>query len=286
MDTIVDYFSRVATENWLKIAVELISISLVVYWVVNFLEGTRGERLFHGIIFILVVGVLVLNLIGKRFGLERLQYLYKGFLIAVLIITVAAFQPEIRRALIRIGRVPGKKGQGRFLSSSSSPHISKVIEEIVTAVKHLSITRTGSIIVIERQVGLEEFVETGIKIDSAITADILKTIFFPGTSLHDMAVIIRNDRLVAARVQLPLAEASAFGGIELGSRHRAAIGLTAGSDAVCVVVSEETGIISVAENGELKRGLTEDQLRTNLKHIMTETKTSFGWFAAYRTKKA
>ena len=285
MDIIIDYCSRIATYNVLKVVIELICISLVVYWVVSFLEGTRGERLFHGVIFLLVAGVLILNLIVERFGFERLQYLYKGFLIAVLIIAVAAFQPEIRRALIRIGRVPGSKSQGRF-HAAYSHNIAKAIEEIITAIRHLSITRTGSIIVIEHQVGLTEFIETGVRIDAAITADLLKTIFYPGASLHDMAVIIRGERLVAARVQLPLAEASAEDGTELGSRHRAAIGITNGSDALCVVVSEETGIISIAEKGYLIRGVDEKELRNNLLLAMSEEKTHFGWFGARRSKKA
>jgi len=227
---------------------------------VDFLEGTRGERLFRGVIFILVVGVLVLNLIVERLGFLRLQYLYKGFLIAVLIIAVAAFQPEIRRVLIRIGRP-------RFWSGSSQ-QLSRTVEGIITAVTELSSSRTGAIIVLERRVALGEFIETGVRIDARVTAELLKTIFYPGTSLHDMAVMIRGDRVVAARVQLPLAEAGTIGGVELGSRHRAAIGITIGSDAVCLVVSEQSGKISIAENGKLRRGVGESSLRKCLAGVV------------------
>jgi len=138
------------------------------------------------------------------------------------------------------------------------------VEELVTAVTELSAARIGAIIVIERQVALGEFIETGVRLDARVTSDLLKTIFYPGTPLHDMAVVVRGDRLVAASVQLPLAEAGSVAGVELGSRHRAAVGITAGSDAMCLVVSEETGAISIACNGQLIRNVTESQVRSNL----------------------
>ncbi|HNY77274.1 MAG: diadenylate cyclase CdaA [Sedimentisphaerales bacterium] len=260
MDTLVDYFSRVARYEWWVVVVELVLIGLVVYWVVDFLEGTRGERLFRGVIFLLVAGVLVLNLVVERLPFDRLQYLYKGFLIAVLIVAVAAFQPEIRRVLIQIG-------QPRIWTGSLH-QLSRTVEALITAVTELSAARIGAIIVLERQVALGEFIETGIRLDARVTADLLKTIFYPGTALHDMAVVIRGDRIIAARVQLPLAEAGAMDGIELGSRHRAALGITAGSDATCLVVSEETGAISVARNGRLVRNVTEAQIRSYLSSTM------------------
>lgn len=260
MEPLIDYFRRVAGYNWWVVAVELVLIGLVVYWVVDFLEGTRGERLFRGVIFILVAGVLISNLLARQFDFARLKYLYKGFLIAVLIIAVAAFQPEIRRVLIRIG-------QPRFWVRSSQ-QLSRTMEEIITAVKDLSAAKRGAIIVFERRVALGEFVESGVRIDGKVTAELLKTIFYPNTALHDMAVIIHGDRIVAASVQLPLAETGSVNGTELGSRHRAAIGITTGSDAVCLVVSEETGIISLAENGALTRNVDESNLREYLPGIM------------------
>ena len=262
MGTLIDYFTRVGGYNWWVVAIELFLIGLMVYWAVDFLEGTRGERLFRGVIFILVVGGLILNLLIQRFRFERLEYLYKGFLIAVLIIAVAAFQPEIRRALIRIG-------QSR-LWVGSSQQLARTVEEIITAVTKLSETRTGAIIVVEKQVALGEFIETGVRIDARVTAELLQTIFRPGTPLHDMAVIVRGDRIIAARVQLPLAEAGSVDGVELGSRHRAAIGITVGSDATCLVVSEESGVISLAQNGELTRQASESLLRERLATTMAD----------------
>ena len=148
MDALFDYFSRISRYEWWVVFVELLLIGFVVWWVVDFLEGTRGERLFRGVIFILVAGVLVLNLIVERLPFDRLQYLYKGFLIAVLIVAVAAFQPEIRRVLIQIG-------QPRIWTSSSH-QLSRTVEELISAVTQLSAGRIGAIIVIERQVALGE----------------------------------------------------------------------------------------------------------------------------------
>lgn len=256
MYTFLDYFNRVAHYEWWVVLVELLLIGLVIWWVVDFLEGTRGERLFRGVIFILVSGVLVLNLVVERLPFDRLQYLYRGFLIAVMIVAVAGFQPEIRRVLIQIG-------QPRIWAGSSH-QLSRTVEELVTTVTELSAARIGAIIVIERQVALGEFIETGVRLDARVTSDLLKTIFYPGTPLHDMAVVVRGDRLVAASVQLPLAEAGSVAGVELGSRHRAAVGITAGSDAMCLVVSEETGAISIARDGKLIRNVTESQVRSNL----------------------
>lgn len=262
METLIDYLSRVAIYDWWVVAIELFLIGLVVYWAVDFLEGTRGERLFRGVIFILIAGFLILKLVVGRFAFERLQYLYNGFLIAVLIIAVVGFQPEIRRALIRIGRTG-------FLTSSSQ-QLARTFEQIITAVTELAATKTGALIVIEKRVALGEYIETGVRIDAGVTAELLKTIFQPDTPLHDMAVIVRGDRVAAARVQLPLAEAGSVDGVELGSRHRAAIGITTGSDAICLVVSEETGTISLAQSGKLTRNITESQLRKHLTSTMDE----------------
>jgi len=262
VEPLIDYFRRVANNNdWWIVGIELILIGLVVYWIVDFLEGTRGERLFRGVILILVIGVLISNLLVRQFDFARLRYLYKGFLLGVLIIAVAAFQPEIRRVLIRLGRP-------RFLSGSLQ-QLSRTVEELIAAVTGLSAARIGAIIVIEQQVALGEFIETGVHIDARVTADLLRTIFYPGTALHDMAVIIRGDRVVAAGVQLPLAELGSIGGVELGSRHRAAIGITVGSDATCLVVSEETGIISLAKDGKITRNIDESALRKHLANVIS-----------------
>lgn len=263
MNVILHYIQEISFYEKLIVVAELLLIGLFVYVIISFLEGTRGERLFRGIIFVLVAGFLLLNLVVKIFEMERIAYLFNGFLIAILIIAVAAFQPEIRRGLTRIG-------QSRFWSITSPQQLTRSVEEIITAVSQMAAIRTGAIIVIPQQVALGEFIETGVRIDAKVTSELIKTIFYPGSPLHDMAMIIQGDRIIAARVQLPLAESSSRFG-QLGSRHRAAIGVTNSSDAIVIVVSEETGIVSVAIDGQLIRNVSEAQLRRHLTTAVVET---------------
>ncbi len=277
METLFDYFHRIAMDDWWRVVIELIMIGIVVYWAVNFLEGTRGERLFRGVIFILIAGMLILNLLVEKFQFPRLQFLYSGFLIFVLIVAIAAFQPEIRRALIRIG-------QPSFMVSSSQK-VARSIEEIIDAVAKLSESKIGAIIVIEKKVALGEFIETGTRIDATVSSELLRTIFRPETALHDMAVVIRNERIIAARVQLPLAEAAITDGTELGSRHRAAIGITIGSDAICLVVSEETGIITIAEDGKLTRNVDKSQIRKCMSSTMQQASSSSNTFPVVERRR-
>lgn len=263
MSVIFEHILRISNYERLIILAELLIIGFVVYAVLNFLEGTRGERLFRGMIFVLGFGALILNLVVEKFGMERVAFLYNGFLIVVLIVAVIAFQPEIRRALIRIG-------QTSIFASSSQQQLTRTVEEVITAVSQMAATRTGAIIVIEQRVGLGEFIETGVRLDAKVTNEMIKTVFYPGTPLHDMAMVIRGDRIVAARVQLPLAESGPAVAGQLGSRHRAAIGLTASADAIVIVVSEETGIVSIAADGKLTRNVSEAQLRRHLKTALVE----------------
>ncbi|AQT67307.1 DNA integrity scanning protein DisA [Anaerohalosphaera lusitana] len=264
MDAILEYLYQISLQERLVVLLELLLIGIVVYWAVSFLEGTRGERLFRGVLFVLVIGAFVLKVVVERFDLERVAYLYNGVALLAILIIAIAFQPEIRRALIRIG-------QASFLSSSPQ-QLTRSVEEIIKAVSQLASTRTGALLVIEQQVGLGEFVETGVRVDSKVSADLLRTIFYPGTALHDMAVVIRGDRIIAARVQLPLAEESAsLSGKQIGSRHRAAMGISTSTDAIVIVVSEETGIVSLAINGHLVRNISEAQLRRHLTTAVVET---------------
>ena len=264
MNAILDYIQGITFYERLIVLAELLLIGVFVYAVINFLQGTRGERLFRGMIFILVVGSLVLNLVVKKFGMERIAFLYGGFLVAVLVVGVIAFQPEIRRGLIRIG-------QTRLFTTSSSLQLSRSVEQIITAVSHMAAAQTGAIIVIPQQVGLGEFIETGVRVDARVTAELIETIFYEGSPLHDMAMVIQGDRVIAARVQLPLAESDTVPGRQLGSRHRAAIGVTSSSDAIVIVVSEETGIVSLAMNGSLIRNISEAQLRRHLTTALVKT---------------
>ena len=263
MNAIYDYIRIASNQERGLILLELLVIGVLVYWALSFLEGTRGERLFRGVIFIILFASLILKFVIDKLQLERLDRLYDGVAIGVVAVIAIAFQPEIRRALTRIG-------QAGFLFSSPQ-QLSRSVEEIIKAVTQMAAIKTGAIIVIEQQVGLGEFIDAGVKIDSKVSADLLKTIFYSGTPLHDMAVVIQGDRIVAARVQLPLAENSSSVPGQLGSRHRAAIGVTTSSDAIVIVVSEETGIISIAMNGNLIRNISEEQLRRYLTTAVVET---------------
>jgi len=239
----------------LQVLVELILIWVVVYAAFRFLRGTRGARLIKGVALVLILTTLGIKVLASEDAFARLNFLYDNFLGFVALGLVIVFQPELRRALVRLGEARIFLGTGLRRA--------RVVEEVVTAAEYMGRHKVGAIIVIERQVGLDGLVAGGTRLDATVTHELLKTIFWPGSALHDMAVVIRGDRIIAAGVQLPLAEAEQFSA-ELGSRHRAAYGLSMEADSLVVVVSEETGTISLAERGRLIRNLSTDGLRTQL----------------------
>ncbi len=239
-------------EGPLEVAIEMAVIWVVVLVVYRFLRGTRGARVIKGVALILVVGVFSIQVFGREGAFERLNLLYAKALPIVSLILIIVFQPELRRALVRLG-------EARFFRQTGLRR-ARVIEELVSAMQYLSRNKIGALIAIERRVGLRGIVELGTRLDAEVTKQLLDTIFWPGSSLHDMGVVIRGDRIVAAGVQFPLSDGENLAQ-ELGSRHRAAIGLSQETDALILIVSEETGTISIAERGELTRGLTADDLR-------------------------
>lgn len=246
----------------LAVLFELAVIWIVVYLVVRFLRGTRGARVVWGVVLIMLIGTLTLRLFpGGNETLERLNFLYSNLLAFISFVLVIVFQPELRRALVRIG-------EGGWFSKTGLRR-ARVIEELLASVEYLSRNKIGALIAIERQVGLKGIVEAGTRLNCEVSRQLLNTIFWPGTALHDMGVVIRGDRVMAAGVQFPLAEGDDMAQ-ELGSRHRAAVGLSGEADALVIVVSEETGTISVAERGQLTRGLTTDDLRRVLSEGMTK----------------
>ncbi|MEM9420697.1 MAG: diadenylate cyclase CdaA [Planctomycetota bacterium] len=248
------------TELW-AVCFELAVIWVVVYLILRFLRGTRGARVIKGVAIILIIGTLTIQIFGGANQLERLSFLYSGFLQFISIALVIVFQPEIRRALVRLG-------EARFFRQAGLRK-ARVVEELLGSIQYLARNKVGALIAIERQVGLGGIVEAGIRVDADVTKELLNTIFWPGSALHDMGVVLRGDRIVAAGVQFPLAEGDSVEQ-ELGSRHRAAIGLSSEVDALILVVSEETGTISVAERGTLTRHLTIEDLRRVLTKGMTE----------------
>lgn len=229
-------------------------VALVFYFLLFLLRETQAVPLLRGIIIL----VLLVGLLSVFRELRAFNWLVRSAIPALLVSIPVIFQPELRRALERLGRT------GTLLASSTREQdMSEVIEGIAVACQALSERRHGALIVLERETGLGEYVDTGIGMDASVTAELLETIFYPNTSLHDGAVIIRGRRIVAAACVLPLAEDLA-GERYLGTRHRAALGATVGTDAVAVVVSEESGIISIAHNGRMIRRLDANRLKNIL----------------------
>ncbi|MFP3936951.1 MAG: diadenylate cyclase CdaA [Phycisphaerae bacterium] len=249
---ITTYWNRVTTYNPGVVIVELLLIGLVVWWVMRFLRGTRGARLIKGVAVMLITVYLVIRLLPEQFGWDRIEFLYRHFLLFAFVAGVVAFQPELRRALIQIG-------QARLFRSSGT-EVEKQIDALIDSAGYLSRNKIGAVLAIERTVGLGGLIESGTILDADLTAPLLNTIFYPGTALHDMGVIVRDGRVASAGCQFPLAESEDVDP-SLGSRHRAALGLAQETDAVVLVVSEETGRVSLAYEGQLYLGLESETLR-------------------------
>jgi diadenylate cyclase len=243
-----------------EVIIELAIVWIVVYMAMRFLRGTRGANVVKGMALLLLVATPIVKLFASEAEFERLNFLYSEFFTFAAFVLIVVFQPELRRGLVRLGEARLFRGGGMTLD--------KIIEEIAGSVAYLSRNKIGGLIVVERQVGIEGIVEAGTQLDAKVSRELLNTIFWPGSALHDMAVVIRDDRIRAAGVQLPLAEGDQIS-TELGSRHRAAIGLSQESDATIIVVSEETGIISIAERGQLTRNLTVEEMSRLVKHAIS-----------------
>jgi diadenylate cyclase len=250
--TISDVIGR---REWTDL-VELLLIGSAVYAVMHFLRGTRGARLLRGFTLLLVGGTLLLYLLANALDLSRIQVLFPIFISALFLVALVSFQPELRRALIRLGATTW------FVESSEE--IDRVIEEVVDATTYLSKNKIGGIIAFERATEFGALTEDAVKMDSEVSSQLLTTIFWPGSALHDMGVVVSRGRISAAAVQFPLTDSEDVS-LELGSRHRAAIGLSEDSDALVLVISEESGIISLVEDGRIRRGLTPESLRSALR---------------------
>ncbi len=258
------YINRVAGYDPGVVAVQLLLIGLVVWWVMRFLRGTRGARLVKGAVLLLAIGYIGIRAVPENPEWKRLEFLYGRFLLFAFIAVVVAFQPELRRALIQLG-------QARFFRGPRGK-LEAMVDAVVESAAYLSRNRTGAVVAIERSVGLGALIQTGTLIDGRLTASLLNTIFYPGTNLHDMGVIISDGRIAAAGCQFPLAE-SEDEDRSLGSRHRAALGLAQETDALVVVVSEENGRVSLAYEGQLYIGLEQENLREMLLGLLLPGKS-------------
>jgi diadenylate cyclase len=256
MDAIHVLRDLLRLREWTDFA-ELLLIGGAVYVVLRFLRGTRGEGLLRGVLLLLAAGTLLVNLVANVFDLERIKVLYPLFLGGLFLVSLVAFQPELRRALGRLGAI-------RWFGGPSS-EVEQLVGRVVDAATDLSENKFGAIIVFQRVTELGALIDSGCRLDAEVSRELLNTIFWPGTALHDMAVIVAHGRVAAAAVPLPLADAEGLDP-SLGTRHRAALGVSQDTDAIVVVISEETGKIGVAVNGQLTRGLSSEDLRDFLRN--------------------
>jgi len=245
-------FSQLRWQDLIDIAV----VSFIIYKIFILVKGTRAARMLIG------VGVLLaLSLFSRFFELYTLDWLIQSFWTQIIIVLIILFQPEIRKALAQMGETP-------LFHRFSSAGEMKTIEEIVKATQALANKKIGALIVFERDVSLSEYIEIGVPLDAKVTKELLMSIFHPTSPIHDGAVIIKGNKILAAGCFLPIKL-----GVDLkktyGTRHRAALGITEETDAVAVIVSEETGSISLAVNGQLEINLDTEKLRHSLTNLFT-----------------
>ena len=248
------------TITWVDI-VEILIISFLVYHVLLWIKSTRAWKLFKGIMVI-----LIFVLLAAFFQMSTILWIAENTLSVGLIALVIIFQPELRNALENIG---GKNILGSifvFNKTAEEKFSNHTIDELVKAVFAMGKVKTGALIVIEDEIVLDEYIRTGIDVDAIVSSQLLINIFEKNTPLHDGAIILRGDRIVSATCYLPLSDSLSLSK-ELGTRHRAAIGVSEASDSLTIVVSEETGRVSVAYRGEIFRNLDADALRAKLQQL-------------------
>lgn len=261
-------------ELWKYLAsiVDIVLVWYVIYKLINVVRGTKAVQLLKGILVILLVRV-----VSESLGFQTLSWMMEQVITYGFLAIIIIFQPELRRALEQLGR-------GKFFSRSSTQDDEdpeKTVEAIIKATEYMAKRRIGALISIERETGMSDYIETGIQLNSNISSELLINIFIPNTPLHDGAVIIQKNNVAAAACYLPLSE-SPFISKELGTRHRAALGISEVTDSITVVVSEETGNVSLTKNGELHRGINIEELKELLTsemfiHIKPKQASSARW---------
>jgi diadenylate cyclase len=239
---------------------DIIIVAAIIYGVLSLFRGTTALTVLYGIVFLMAAVIVV----GALPQLAVLNWLLRNALPFLTLALLIMFQPELRRAMERIGRV--RELLYPAIGYQGAQGLPRTIEEVAKACRWLSERRYGALIVLERNTGLQEYAESGVLIDGLVSMECLLTVFFPNSPLHDGAVIIRGDRIAAAGCLLPLSGNTAD--YQLGTRHRAALGVTEATDAISVVVSEETGVISLANNGRLVRNLDENKVKRVLSILL------------------
>jgi len=253
----LEFFS-VPHLTWTAV-LDIVVVAVIIYQLLVFIKGTRAVQMALGLALIVVFFYF-----SRWIALETVSWMLTNILPYFVFVIIVIFQHEIRRALVRFGQAP-------LFGGFSTINRNEFYDEIVLAVRTLATNQTGALIVIERDIGLKTYIESGIALDAALSYDLLVSIFNPSVPLHDGAVIIQNRRIAAGACFLPLTVKPRLSK-ELGTRHRAAIGVTEETDAVAIVVSEETGAISFAHDGEIERYLDPDTLRQRLRNAF-ERKT-------------
>jgi diadenylate cyclase len=240
--------------------IDILVVALIIYWLLWVAQGTRATQLIRGIVTLLAVVFLV----GTTFQLTTLNWVLAQTWPVLLISLPVIFQPEIRRALEQLGQARSWLPQLRPRTDDTA---GRTVDELVKAAAQLARHRYGALIVLEGETGLQDYVERGVPIDGLLTRQLLINLFYPNSPLHDGAAVVRDGRIVAASVVLPLSDNTAATS-QLGTRHRAALGISEQSDAIVVVISEETGQISIAENGHLVRNLDAERLEERLRSLL------------------
>ena len=254
MDWLSDLLQRPAVSWWDLLDIGIVSI--LVYELLLLIRGTRAAQMaLSGL------SIIGLYFLSRWLQLETVNWVIRNLAGYVVFAIIVLFQSDIRRALAHFGRAPFF----RYFERASSAD--ETIEELVVAATSLSARRIGAIIVIERQIGMRNYIEGGIPLDATVTYDLLGSIFQPGSPLHDGAVIVQGDRIAAAACFLPLS-VNPLVSRDLGTRHRAAIGITEENDSVAIVVSEETGTVSLVTGGAIERGLSAEALRSRLRALL------------------
>lgn len=272
---LLQYITNVLTNLRVRDVIDILIVAIIFYKIFTLIKETRAEQLIKGIIFL-----LVLTKVTEWMKLFTINWILNNAMTLGAIAILVVFQPELRRGLEYLGR---SSLFTKSLIEIRGESLSEVVEEIIEAVASLSRQKIGALIVLERQTGLNEIADTGTNIEGFVSSDLLINIFIPNTPLHDGAVIIKEDKIKAAACFLPLTENNSLSK-ELGTRHRAALGISERSDSISIVVSEETGGISTAQNGEISRYLDIQTLRQILEDMYKPETDSINFINKWRGK--
>lgn len=255
-DPLRQLLARLSEYPWWQVLIELFVLWVLVFLVYRFIRGTRAAGAVKGLLLVFILATLAVRVFAQGDLFARLAVLYNRLLGLAALAILITFAPEIRRAVLRLG-------EASFFRATPE-QLRTVVDTLVASCEFLSKNKFGAIIALERSATLREIIETGRIINADLSPQLLNAIFWPNSPLHDMGVVIRGDKIIAASVQFPLADPAEMPGKHLGTRHRAAVGMARTTDALVIVVSEETGAISIADAREFKRMLTHEALRHEL----------------------